>query len=184
MALSRSFSALLTASTDGEVLLWDLNRLEFVRKLASGSSVSCARINDVTGNILVCRNQTASIYTLNGSLLVTQNICDPGAGASENGGDVISACAFYEGTGNEWLERDIIFTGHRRGVAKVWSLVVSGDAKGKGKENLARFEMELIKRLDHVNQFHNGTNTTASISCILPMANCVYTGDEEGRVVS
>jgi len=29
-----------------------------------------------------------------------------------------------------------------------------------------------------------GANYAAAISCILPMAQVVYTGDEEGRVVS
>lgn len=29
----------MSASSDGQVLLWDLNRLEFIRKLASGEPV-------------------------------------------------------------------------------------------------------------------------------------------------
>lgn len=33
LAVCRAFSTLLSASTDGVVLLWDLNRLEFVREL-------------------------------------------------------------------------------------------------------------------------------------------------------
>ncbi len=39
LALSRSFSVLLSASEDGQVLLWDLNRLEFVRELDRGAPV-------------------------------------------------------------------------------------------------------------------------------------------------
>lgn len=34
MAVSRAFSALLSASADGQIILWDLNRLEFVREIA------------------------------------------------------------------------------------------------------------------------------------------------------
>lgn len=43
VAVSRSFSALLSASSDGQVLLWDLNRLELVRILTTGKpvEVSC-----------------------------------------------------------------------------------------------------------------------------------------------
>ena len=43
LTVSRSFSALLSASSDGQVLLWDLNRLEFVRRLTTGKpvAVSC-----------------------------------------------------------------------------------------------------------------------------------------------
>lgn len=39
MAVSRAFSALLTASADGQVILWDLNRLEFVREIAKDKFV-------------------------------------------------------------------------------------------------------------------------------------------------
>ena len=43
IAASNSFSALLSASSDGQVLLWDLNRLELVRRLTTGKpvEVSC-----------------------------------------------------------------------------------------------------------------------------------------------
>jgi len=39
LAVSRSFSALMSASSDGQVLLWDLNRLELVRRLTTGKLV-------------------------------------------------------------------------------------------------------------------------------------------------
>ena len=39
MAISPSFSALLSASADGQVLMWDLNRLKLVRNLTSGELV-------------------------------------------------------------------------------------------------------------------------------------------------
>lgn len=35
------------------------------------------------------------------------------------GDDAISSCAFFEGNGNEYLERQLIFTGHKRGVVNV-----------------------------------------------------------------
>ena len=46
MVVSRSFSALLSASSDGQVLLWDLNRLELVRRLTTGKpiEVSCGSL--------------------------------------------------------------------------------------------------------------------------------------------
>jgi beige protein homolog 1 len=71
----------------------------------------CARINDVTGNIMLCRENRISLLTLNGALLLNQKVCDHD--------DRIISCAFYEGASNEWLEKELLFTGHKRGVVKV-----------------------------------------------------------------
>jgi hypothetical protein len=174
LAASKSFSTLLSASSDGTVILWDLNRLEFVRKLAHGRPIECAQINDVTGDIMLCRGQKVALYTLNGELILDQNVCT-------DHDDWISSCAFYEGTGNEWLETTLVFTGQRRGVVNIWKKVV-----GTGKN--AGWKLELVKRLDHVDLRKKGgdveRNTEAAITCITPMPQCVYTGDEDGRVVS
>lgn len=39
LAISSSYSTLLSASSNGQVLLWDLNRLDFVRQLCLGEPV-------------------------------------------------------------------------------------------------------------------------------------------------
>ena len=39
LAVSKSFGTLLSASVDGRVILWDLNRLELVRVLTEGKPV-------------------------------------------------------------------------------------------------------------------------------------------------
>ncbi|ETI23857.1 hypothetical protein G647_05664 [Cladophialophora carrionii CBS 160.54] len=168
LAISRSFNALLSASTDGQVMLWDLNRCEFIRKLGDELQVQCAAINDVTGNIVLCHGHEISMYTLNGDLLLRQD-------SGDRSQDSIVSCACYEGAGNEWLERDLVFTGHKRGQVRIWSKVVRG----------GRFELELIRQLNHADSSRDdGANVGAGISCILPMAQVVYTGDEDGRVVS
>lgn len=58
------------------------------------------------------RGHDVSLFTLNGELILEQNICT-------EGDDAVLSCAFYEGSGNEYLERDLIFTGHKRGVVNV-----------------------------------------------------------------
>ncbi len=211
LAVSKSFSTLLSASADGTVILWDLNRLEFVRRLASGRGpIECASINDVSGDIMLCRGQKVAIYTLNGDLILEQNVCD-------GQDDYVASCAWYEGTGNEWLENSLCFTGQKGGVVNVWRKVVG---KGKGKagrgETKVRgtWELELVKRLEHRDERNRSGETAVgslgvgwgangrgangrgrsrssfsgdkevAISCVLPMAQGVYTGDEEGRVVS
>ena len=168
LAMSRSFNALLSTSKAGEMILWDLNRCEFVRKIEGSLVVECACINDVTGNIIVCHGSEISIYTINGDLLLRQD-------SGDRSGEAIVSCACYEGAGNEWLERDIIFTGHKRGVARVWSKMIKD----------GRFTLELVRQLNHTDGVReDGGNVMAAISCILPMPQVVYTGDEDGKVVS
>ncbi|QVM11455.1 hypothetical protein D8B26_006103 [Coccidioides posadasii str. Silveira] len=166
LAVARSFSTILSSSKDGRLMLWDLNRLEFVRELPAGEPVDHARINDATGNIMVCRGSRVSLYTLNGALLLEQVVCDQNE-------DCILSCAFYEGVSNEWLERELIFTGHRRGLVNVWSKTIRN----------GRFELDLIRQLHHVDQVRgDGAVSSTGITYILPLAQAVYTGDEAGSV--
>lgn len=44
------------------------------------------------------------------------------------------------------------------------------------------FVLEHVKRMHHLDQA--GFNIGASMTAILPMAQVVYTGDDDGRVVS
>ncbi|OKO99835.1 Beige protein -like protein [Penicillium subrubescens] len=166
LAVSRSFSALLSASTDGHIMLWDLNRRGFVRTLPAEGVVDCARINDVTGDIIACRGNRITMYTLNGEVLVDQPVCD-------SPDDHVLSCVFYEGVHNEWLERELVLTGHSRGVVNIWSKVIRNGG----------FELELIRQLHHTdNSRDNGANIQSGISCILALPQVVYTGDEAGRV--
>ncbi|KAJ5146347.1 Concanavalin A-like lectin/glucanase subgroup [Penicillium bovifimosum] len=166
LAVSRSFSTLLSASNDGQIMLWDLNRRSFVRALPADGAVDCARINDVSGDIMVCRGSRLTLYTLNGAVLVDQQVCD-------SSDDHVLSCVFYEGVQNEWLERELVLTGHSRGMVNIWSKCLRG----------GRFELELIRQLHHTDSSRdNGANISAGISCILALPHVVYTGDEAGRV--
>lgn len=168
IAVSKAFSTFLTVSSDGQAFLWDLNRLSFIRKLPLVRPVECARINDISGEILLCSGPNVLLYTLNGTLLLDQNLCF-------EQDDYIHSCAFYEGAGNEWLESYLVFTGHKRGRVNVWRRTITG----------GRWTLELLRRLDHVDyKSEKGANTEAGMTCITPMPTCVYTGDDDGRVVS
>jgi len=46
-----------------------------------------------------------------------------------------------------------------------------------------KFDLVLVKTLQHVNQYQNQSTVSASITAILPLPRAVYTGDEWGRVV-
>ncbi|KAF9879515.1 beige beach domain-containing protein [Colletotrichum karsti] len=167
IAVSKSFSTFVSVSTDGQAFLWDLNRLEFIRKLPLSRAVECARINDVSGEIMLGSGPNVVLYTINGTVILDQNVCtEPD--------DYIHACAFYEGAGNEWLENCLVFTGHKRGRVNVWKKTVAKNGK---------WVLELLRRLDHVDpRSEVGANYEAGITCITPMPQCVYTGDDDGRV--
>ncbi|KAJ9259019.1 hypothetical protein DTO207G8_1179 [Paecilomyces variotii] len=165
LAVSRSYSTVLSASADGRIMLWDLNRQCFLRELPASGPVECARINDVTGNIMVCRGNRISLFSLNGAILLEQAVC-------EAADDCILSCAFYEGANNEWLERELLFTGHRRGLVNIWSKTIRD----------GRFELDLIRQLHHIDVGREGANVSSGISYILPLPHIVYTGDEAGRV--
>ncbi|KAK0642245.1 Beige protein-like protein 1 [Lasiodiplodia hormozganensis] len=175
LATSRAFSTFLSADPSGEVFLWDLNRLEFVRRIskpggAAAAPVSCARINNVNGHVMLCTGSRLLLYTLNGRLLLDQDVCD-----SIDPDDVVYSCAFYEGVGNEWLERELVLTGHRRGVVNVWQKTLE---PGTGE-----WILEVVKRLNHVDPAReDGGNYPGAVTCILPMAQTVYTGDDDGKV--
>ena len=168
MAVSKTFSTFLTASSDGQTFLWDLNQLSFIRKLPLIRQVDCAQINNVSGEVLLGSGPNVLLYTLNGSLILDQNVCiEPD--------DYVHSCAFYEGAGNEWLENCLIFTGHSKGRINVWRKGIVG----------GKWVLELLRRLDHIDyKSDEGQNTEAGITCISPLPTRLYAGDEDGRVVS
>lgn len=117
---------------------------------------------------MVCRGTRLTLYTLNGVVLVDQPV-------SESGDDHVLSCVFYEGVQNEWLERELVLTGHTRGVVNIWSKNIRD----------GHFELELIRQLHHTDSSRdNGANISVGISCILALPHVVYTGDEAGHVVS
>ena len=172
IAVSKSLSTFVTVSQDGIAFVWDLNRLEFIRRLPLARPVECARIHDVTGEIMLCSGPNVLLYSLNGDQILDQNVC-----GAEGPDDFVHSCAFYEGAGNEWLEDFLVFTGHKRGRVNVWRKTAAG---GNG-----RWVLEFLRRLDHVDpKSESGANFDAPITCITPMPQMVYTGDDDGRVVS
>ncbi|RYP64492.1 hypothetical protein DL771_008736 [Monosporascus sp. 5C6A] len=166
IAVSKSLSIFVSISADGLAFLWDLNRLEFVRKLPFSRPVECSRMNDVSGEIMLCSGPNVVLYTLNGDLILDQNVC------AEHD-DYVHSCAFYEGAGSEWLENCLIFTGHKRGRVNVWRKCVRNGS----------WVLEFLRRLDHVDsKAGNDANTETPITCITPTPQMVYTGDGDGRV--
>ncbi|SPN99858.1 probable beige protein homolog [Cephalotrichum gorgonifer] len=155
LAASKSLGILVSVS-EGQTLVWDLNRLTLVRKLPFYRPVECAKINDITGEIMLCSGPNVVLYSLNGSLILDQKVCLEAE-------DYVHSCSFYEGCGSEWVENFLVFTGHGRGIVNVWRRT------GRG----GRWALELVRRLE---------GEGSGITCIETRVAGLFTGDEDGRV--
>ena len=91
-----------------------------------------------------------------------------------SGADPVTGASFFEPQGDEWLGRELIFTGHARGVVNILSVEVHPQH--------GRWHLRLVHRLIHPRLVSG--DDAAAITCILPLPGRVYTGDEDGRVVS
>ena len=71
----------------------------------------------------MCGRHHVSIYSLNAVLLIKEKICGGGFKGDdckdEENVAAITSCAFYEGVRNEWLVRDLFFTGRSDGKVDV-----------------------------------------------------------------
>lgn len=176
LAVSKSFSTLISASTDGVLLLWDLNRLSLIRVIESPSTpktVSCLAINQTTGFIAVSHTTTITLYTINGHTLIHAQQTCPEQDESITALALLNSpttTSSSSGLGNDYLTRDLVFTGHNHGVVNIWNLIVhDGD-----------WILQHIRRLDHLD--HSGANIPAAICAVLVGQRGVWTGDEDGRV--
>ncbi|KAI1299170.1 hypothetical protein EDD11_006490 [Mortierella claussenii] len=117
VAISVAYSIIVSGSEDKSCIVWDLNRLEYVRQLGKHEDgVRVVAINDATGDIATCSGPVLRLWTVNGDLILQKYTTQIG--------DPILDCVFYAGRTGEWVPREIIFTSHRRGVVKVWEKAV------------------------------------------------------------
>lgn len=182
---SKAYSTLVSCDAEGRVLMWDLNRCEFVREIVKkGPEVRCAKICASTGDVTLAVGRKVAVYGLNSRLFVERDVC-------EGERDEVLTLAWYDRAKGEWSRRNLLFTGHLNGVVKVSFLSPINDddeyANGKQVWNKTvaengRWTLELVKRLDH--PVSKERNHAAPIMAVLPLAQNVFVGDDDGRVVS
>jgi hypothetical protein len=122
--LSQVYSLILTADHDGEIILWDLNRLRSMRRILPtqlrGKSIIDVAVNNISGEICICTNTSIFLCSINGELLAsvdTSSVLSGSSSLAKTERD-ISALALSEGP--EWMSNNLIFTGHRNGSLGIW----------------------------------------------------------------
>lgn len=137
LASSQSYSLIVSGSRDKTAIIWDLNRLTFVRQLGAGPSdklihhgpISAIAINDSTGDIATCASSWLYLWSINGELLACvdsfsitiQQSMGVGASISSNPNQlhILSVCFSQH---NEWDSDEVILTGASDGSVAIWSM--------------------------------------------------------------
>lgn len=153
MAVSDAFSVIISGDQDGCVLMFDLNRHEFVRVLQQGpSAVKAIAISRTTGHVTICYAQEIYTLTINGDVLArTIPLAEQG--------DIVSCSAHND---------DTIFTGHEHGMAVVWKIVLRPSQEHQ-------WTLMSIKTLQQ-------PSTKSAITCIRATSTKLYIGNSEGEI--
>lgn len=162
LAASADYSIVVSGEEAGSVLVFDFNRLEFVRKLCTFDvPVRALAVNASTGFIIACSTTCIRIFTVNGRLLIDLDL-DSDLDIEE---EITSAASFSS---------DIILTGHNNGLALVWKMTL--DDSHTVDADHSPWCLNLISRLS--------CRTTASITAFKMSQSRIFTGDTNGKIHS
>ncbi|CAG8462143.1 12484_t:CDS:10 [Funneliformis caledonium] len=171
---SRSYSIIISGSDDQTCIIWDLNRMKYVRQLQNHEAgVQFVAVNDTTGDIATCSGSVIRIWTVNGDLLLAKNTSQPS--------DPILCCTFYEGKQNEWFYEDLIVTGHKKGIVKIWNKTLEPKpVSNNGEKNVVKWDLSLKHQLKHESK----SGLTLDIVALLVSGTqrILYSGDSSGKV--
>lgn len=128
VAVSTQYSLVVSGSSDSGVLLWDLNRLELLRRLKGLSgAVTCLQIHPTIGDVVACAKQNICVWNLNAELIAQHSVSDSAL-------DYIHSVALC--TGPEWAGEDVIVTGHRDGCVRFFKLDLRDERDKVSKKSL------------------------------------------------
>lgn len=128
VAVSSQYSLIVSGSSDGGLIVWDLNRLELLRRLEGLSgSITCLQIHSTLGDVVACAKQNICVWNLNAELIAQHSVSDSAL-------DYIHSVALC--TGPEWVGEDVIITGHRDGCVRFFKLDLRDERDKAAKKNL------------------------------------------------
>lgn len=114
LACATSFHTLVSGSEDETCIVWDLNRLRYLRTLRGmGGPVCAVAVSSTTGDIVVCIHDAIFLWSLNGTFLARTP-------ARLGLGSGLVCCALSEVSA--WSRESVIITGHEDGRVRLWAL--------------------------------------------------------------
>jgi len=112
-----SYSLLVTAGADGQVLFYDLHRFTLQRRLpVHPGSVTCVAIDPFRGDVVTAAGPNLYIWDINGEM-VAQHL----GSLSQSRSESIECVTFSQGPEGAWVD-PVILTGHRDGTIRIWRL--------------------------------------------------------------
>mmetsp|Transcript_12674 Transcript_12674/g.20670 ORF Transcript_12674/g.20670 Transcript_12674/m.20670 type:complete len:954 (+) Transcript_12674:301-3162(+) len=121
LAVSKAYSAVVSGSADTTCIVWDLNRLRYVQQLPLFGPATAVIVNDVTGQIITADGPNIRVWGVNGGLVAMSVSHD-----MPDDGDVALCLGVSRGS-EEWVQQSAIFSGHRDGTVRAWSIGYSDD---------------------------------------------------------
>ncbi|XP_056017801.1 WD repeat and FYVE domain-containing protein 3-like isoform X2 [Ostrea edulis] len=115
LASSQGYNMVVSGSRDKTCIIWDFSRLQFVRQLRGHSGpVAAVCINELTGDIASCSGTYLYLWSINGEEIACVNTAPP-----QNNQQILclAMSQMYE-----WDNKNVILTGSKDGVVRMWSV--------------------------------------------------------------
>ncbi|KAJ3119166.1 hypothetical protein HK098_005710, partial [Nowakowskiella sp. JEL0407] len=160
--VSSTYNVILSGGEDSCAILWDYSRMTHLRTLDGHEGpVNVVKINNNTGDIATCSGNVLRLWSINGDLISTKS--------TSSTSDVIQSCTFYEGKHNEVFHSKLIFTGHKKGVIKIWM--------NQFDTSTRKWCLTMLKTIEQ-------KTSPASITCLQfsESQQFLLSGDTNGRV--
>lgn len=183
MEISTAFSLLVSGSSGGECIVWDLHGLTFLRQLKHvAEPVQCIAICGHSGKILVCTPTTLALWSINGQLLTS----------TRNSGrrtvDAITCAAFSPVP--DWTGEQMIVTGHGDGSFTMWTAAMMDPDYTQYSRNTPAGNGDVPKTMQLIAickmaspDIVNAESPVTSLA-FAPDAHRLFVGHESGRVFS
>lgn len=115
VAVSQSYSLVVTASKDRTIIFWDLTNLEYVRQLPElPASATAVHVNDMSGEVVTAVGPILTVWSINGDCLAAVN-------TSQAGSDTI--LSITSPLVSDWTEAGWYITGHQSGEIQLWRML-------------------------------------------------------------